>query len=294
MPKDVKAEIESMIGELGAGSKQEEPLDGAAQSEAAGAAESGQDRGEDQTPGTESQAAAAEASKEQQTPQQKEATSGDAEGGEVDAGEEEAEVSDDPQAEIERLRAEVNRLAAEGQKKKDDGTAAGADSFPEVDFDPLEKHDFDRLIEDKEAFSSWAKSLFEKARSQAREDVLSQVPKTIQEQVNQQVAVRETVRDFYGANPDLKDYKSYVVSAAQEVAASDENKSFSEVLDEAAKRARKNLGLKAPKKKSAAAGSANSPAFGKASEGGSARKKDSSSENQLSDQEKQILDLINP
>lgn len=191
-------------------------------------------------------------------------------------------------SELERLRAEVERLAAQ-VKQEPEGSPSKEEADSQKEFDPLGEHDFDTILESKEAFAKWASDFYQKARQQARDDILNELPQTVSSQVEQQVMIREQVRDFYAENPDLENVKNYVVHAANQVASENPEMTFDKILNEAAKRTRETLGIKGqtqdqPKEKPAKS------EFAKTSKGGTHRGK--KAEPQRTETEKQIDELL--
>lgn len=85
------------------------------------------------------------------------------------------------------------------------------------------------------------------------------VSKTIASQVESAITLKDMVDKFYGANPELSNVKQVVQACASQIVQDSPDKSFMDVLNMAAKAARKTLGIsksaktaKIPKSKDAA------------------------------------------
>lgn len=219
--------------------------------------------------------------------------------GEDDSSEE--GLSKDDQ--IAKLQAEINRLSQSEQTGEEKSSESENADSEEEKFDPTLGYEVDDIVENKETFSKWANGFFEKAREKAKNDILRDLPNTINEQVQQQIDIRETARSFYENNSDLEGHKSYVARLAKDVAKEHEDWSFQDVLTETAKRARDKLGIKqegAKDKDSSESSNENSsesrsksPAFASGTSKSSSKKKNKSEGNQLSEVEQEINELIN-
>lgn len=218
-------------------------------------------------------------------------------------GEEEVKSEEDSQegaenageeSELERLRAEVNRLAAEAGEPAAENKPSEESSSSD-DFDPIGEYDFDEIVESKETFSKWASDFAQKIQDAAYKKATADLNQQLQTQVSEQVSVHEQVRDFYQANPELDGVRDYVSKVAAQVSKENPESDFQTILDQTAQKARETLGIKKaeadakseskskPSKKPA-------PAFADSTKAASKRKK--STGDGLSETEKQIQDLL--
>lgn len=112
------------------------------------------------------------------------------------------------------------------------------------------------------------------------------IPSIVSSSAQQQMAIENVTRDFYAANQDLVNFKQAVSMAAMQLYQENPNLLLPDLLSQAAARTREILHLKGinPGGKRVPA----QPA-GNSVRGGVDR---SASEPQLSDQQKQILELL--
>jgi len=216
---------------------------------------------------------------------------------ESEEGAEPSEESESSESEIERLRAEVDRLSAMiSQSKGSESSDSEASESPQVSpisseeiFD--ENFDFDSVMESEDNFKSFLQNFATKLQSKAHQDILQSLPDTVANYVSQQVSYQNQVRDFYSENPDLAGTKKYVAVTANQVASEHPDWELSDVLEETAKRARKSLGLhkQAKEKASENPSQKKSPALAKGTQGHSSKKKP---KQELSAMEQEILSLM--
>lgn len=104
----------------------------------------------------------------------------------------------------------------------------------------LTSEELDDIVDKPELIN---KALNDVARY-AQENVLKLVPVIASQMVTQQIAMNEIVRDFYEANKDLVPFRQFVGMVATDVAQSNPNKAYGEVLKEVATKVREKLALK--------------------------------------------------
>jgi len=237
---ELQSEINDLLGEL-EGSNQENENETEGNEKPVEPIESGENRGENES-------SAAETENEETGSEQGQQETDSEESGETEeqvASETETE-EDSRDAQIKKLQEEINRLSnpQQSQENQQNEETGEAESKPAEEFDPFMGYEFDSIVEDQSTFSDWASKMFQKAKSQAKEEVLTSLPETVNGYINQQLQVRESVNDFYRNNPELSENKNYVSRLANEVAGEHPDWEFPQVLEETARKARETLGLK--------------------------------------------------
>lgn len=127
---------------------------------------------------------------------------------------------------------------------------------------------------------------FNAAVNASEERVMRRIPSIVSSSAQQQMAIGDVTRDFYAANQDLVNFKQAVSMAAMQIYQENPNLQLPELLSQAAARTREILHLKGidPGRKRVPA----QPA-GNSVRGGVDRL---ASDPQLSEQQKQIADLL--
>ncbi len=122
----------------------------------------------------------------------------------------------------------------------------------EVDF--LSGTTPDDVIDDPKKFNDLLNTVYQKARSDAKEDaaraILSALPGLVSNEVVATSNTNAIVADFYAHNEDLVAVKRTVMAVAAQVHAEKPELGHKEVLTEAANRTRTLLGIKKPMTKS--------------------------------------------
>lgn len=215
-----------------------------------------------------------------------------------------AESSEAPQQEpeiddITALQNQVNDLM--GQLQAQPQQQAQAQEVPQpqfqapqpgevttVDFIGEEVNHVD-LLEDREKFNGLLNKVatvaFNAALSAAQDRILRQIPQVVQSSARQQIQIEGITKDFYAANQDLAPFRNAVSMAAMQLYNENPNLHLSELLAKAAERTRSALRLRGGNVRRKVTGSpVVQGAQPRAGQGvGSA----------LSDQEQQILELLN-
>ncbi len=118
----------------------------------------------------------------------------------------------------------------------------------EVDF--LAGQSVDDLIDDPKKLNTLLNSIYLKARDDAKEDaakaVLTALPGVVSSEVTATTNTNAVVSEFYQNNEDLVVVKKTVMAVAAQVHADKPEFGYKEVLNEAASRTRKLLGLRTP------------------------------------------------
>ena len=154
----------------------------------------------------------------------------------------------------------------------------------------LKDINMDDVVDNADALNRVLVAVYNKAttdaESRAVEKVLRSIPQLVVNYASRHATMAETVREFYGKNPDLAPVRRTVAAVANEVASEHPDWAVSLVFDEAATRSRKLLGLKASSVVSPAGGV--TPAFVKP--GASGRRK--ATDTGLTAVQKEIAELI--
>lgn len=191
------------------------------------------------------------------------------------------------------------------QKEKDTGEQKEQEEEEqELDFEPtkeeadvgnikfVDEDDMTELYNDPEKLNNLLNKVFKMSLAntrKVREQVIREVPEIASQQVAQRTKINSAVEDFYKKNPDLKQYKSFVGTVANELQNENPDMEFSKLLEETEREVRQRLKL--PNK-----GSQNSsneepednPSFGTTP----GSREQTQSENR-SDRQKQIDELAN-
>ena len=123
---------------------------------------------------------------------------------------------------------------------------------------------FDDIVESQESLQKFLGEFAGKVVTVARESVLKDLPGTVSNLTTQQIEARRQVDGFYGDHPQLTSVKPFVAQVVSTVASEHADWELPQVLEEAAQRAYKALGLKQQVEK---AGKKN-PAFAPTKPGG--------------------------
>lgn len=182
----------------------------------------------------------------------------------------------------ELLQARLNEAYSKPQPPKEETKPAVNLS----DDDLLMGMKFDDIIESQESFQSFLKQFMTKTVEITRENVLKDLPKTVNSLTHQQIEARKTVDTFYGEHPQLATVKPYVAQVVSTVAAEHADWELPRVLEEAAERTYKALGLKRQVEKA----ERKKPAFAPTQTGGGPRGR--SSDPSLSKLEQEIAELL--
>jgi hypothetical protein len=104
--------------------------------------------------------------------------------------------------------------------------------------------DFDEAMEDKEKFVQVIKNAMTMTRDLTHEHILKTLPDLVIKQTQGYNALIKMTNKFYQQNKDLRAFKKTVAAAANEIHSENPGMSIEQVLEKAAKRARKVIGIK--------------------------------------------------
>lgn len=178
---------------------------------------------------------------------------GDADGsGDSDDGDGESDKKDETDEDY-RIRM-MNTLL--GDDQDDEGDEGGDDDDGEGDESgshdtPPEPLSFITEAEFKDAIKSPKKfnEILNKVYSQAREDVVRDVPELARNMVSNEMYTRTAVKEYFEQNKELDPYRKYVSFVANKIQSKNPKKPVSEILAEAGERTRKDLNIKAKAKR---------------------------------------------
>ena len=114
----------------------------------------------------------------------------------------------------------------------------------------LSKEEYDEIFENPDKFNAILQKVFNAGLEHSNtasvtENVLKNIPKLVVDYQQRNSAMIKIIDKFYSDNKDLVNVKKTVAAITNEVAAEMPDKPIAEVLDEAAVRTRKILGMKA-------------------------------------------------
>lgn len=178
-------------------------------------------------------------------------------------------------------------------QQKPEQTLKNVEPGQVVQLDFLQGQDHIEILKDPEQFNNLlcqvATVSFNAAVNAAQEQVMRKIPEIVQSAAQQQSSISNITRDFYAKNPDLDKFRPAVSMAAMQLYNENPNLQLPELLQGAAQRTREMLRLN----KSAVQRGRQpaQPAGGSIRSAGGNRQPSSTS--QITDQEQQILDLLN-
>lgn len=118
---------------------------------------------------------------------------------------------------------------------------------PTTPVDFIGDEDVDDLVRDKESFNKLLNQVYSKGISDTRttltEGVLRTIPDIVKTNVKVMTDLREASDKFYDTNKDLAPFKRVVSAVFEEVASSNPDKNYTELLDDVAKETRNRLEL---------------------------------------------------
>lgn len=190
----------------------------------------------------------------------------EAETSEEDETGEDYEESEDPRdAAIRELREELNALKsqqkAQPQEEKEEPPPALPDDLQQRILGDL---DIDDVTSDPKLFTQVLQKAISLGRDLTYEHVMKRIPKMVIQQAKGYQDLMEMTRRFYNQNKDLRSYKNTVAAAANEIHSEHPEWGVEQIMTEAAKRARKSIGLsKKAQKQPTPPGKKQTPAFAK-------------------------------
>lgn len=179
---------------------------------------------------------------------------------------EETEDTDEELTELERTKEQVKKLTEliESQALQALGQvtvpAKKPTSTPEPKVEtPVETEetsvaemlgevDFEELREDPEKFVAFIGKVIETSRKQTINELQGQLPQMVNDRTTQAIALQKLVDDFYRDNSALAGAKQTVSIVARNVGVEHPDWDMKQILDEAGKRTRTMLGIKAEDK----------------------------------------------
>lgn len=116
-------------------------------------------------------------------------------------------------------------------------------------------------------FMSFMQELQNDTQQKAVTQSLMDTPEVVAKYVNRNAVLSKLKTDFYNENPQLEEVSSYVAAIANEISAKDAGMAMDKVLDLAAKKTYKALGIKKEIVKSSKKSGGRKPAFAKGTKG---------------------------
>lgn len=153
--------------------------------------------------------------------------------------EEEVDEEDDKDEVIARLRRQLDEKYASGQQTEaqEQGDKTPASEQLKLTLD-------NELVEDALADPVKMVELLQNVFEQGREAVLRNIPNLVASTVQRQSVVQTAVQDFYVKNPKLKENMNYVGFITNQVQDEHPDWTVEQILNEAAVRSYKGLGIK--------------------------------------------------
>ena len=172
-----------------------------------------------------------------------EEAAGDDAGGEVDELEEEGDLdAADPSAllkQIRSLQARIEELSELGPQNQQQQQQQQQEEYQEVDFIGSEDN-LDDILGDPKKLNQTLNTAVQKSI----EMVHKSIPKIVQNAVAQQQQMTKMAEEFYGENPELKDYKQFVGRVSEKIMSENPDWGMEKVMEETAKESRRRLQLR--------------------------------------------------
>jgi len=109
--------------------------------------------------------------------------------------------------------------------------------------DFLKDLELDTVHSDPKIFNQVLHQVATFACKQAEQNILANIPDLLQGQISESLSAREMADKFYADNDDLKNVRNVVKACAEQVAQENSDWTVEKVLNEAAVRTRKTLGI---------------------------------------------------
>ena len=103
--------------------------------------------------------------------------------------------------------------------------------------------EFEEMQTNPQKYNEIMLRVYKRARQDASEDVIRQIPSLVQAASNRQLTLQQSVTEFYQKNPDLRKHAQYVGYVANQVKAQNPEMSVPDILNEAEQRVRADLDL---------------------------------------------------
>jgi hypothetical protein len=140
------------------------------------------------------------------------------------------------------LRAEIELLRAGQVDKGNKEEESKPPTFEPQDF--IAGMDLDDLTREPSKFNEVLNNVYKKARLDAGESLLKDIPAIVKNQVEVQQTLFTMANEFYGANKDLVPYKKNVALIFEKAISDNPDKPYSELMEQVATETRTKLGIK--------------------------------------------------
>jgi len=118
------------------------------------------------------------------------------------------------------------------------------ESIPEIVQDFIGDIDVDDLVSDKKLLNEVLVKVATASRENTIQTMLRAIPQIVVQQTRSQAVIKTVIDEFYDANEELIPVKKTVGAVANQIYAEEPSLSIDKVLEKAAERTRKMLGLK--------------------------------------------------
>ncbi len=159
---------------------------------------------------------------------------------------------DELRAEILRLSASMSTKSDTPSVKKDEDTSKPTQTHQSSTMDDfISAEEYDDAMTSKTAFNRVLQKVYQRATEDTKSQIsdISSVKEAILQEVENRIALKQVVTDFYSINDDLKPYSSYVGTVADELQASKEYDSYKSLMEDVEKEVRGRLKISKPKPK---------------------------------------------
>jgi len=168
-----------------------------------------------------------------------------------DSSEESEESAEEPDkrdeviASLEQRLSELEKSPEEEKEKKEEETSIEELTFEPQDF--VGDSDVDDIFQDKDSINALLGKVYEKGVTDSRnivgDHVLRGIPDIVKANISLMSELQESRDQFYKDNPDLEAFPRVVAAVFEEVASSNPDKGYKNLLDEVGKEARNRLDL---------------------------------------------------
>ena len=157
--------------------------------------------------------------------------------------ESEEKIEDKTEADrIKELLAKVDELQGQISSFSKQKTETKTKEDTEA-LDFLKDMDLEDVYEDPTKFNQILQQVASYSLKQAEQKILANIPEIIQSHLQETLSAKELAEKFYAENEDLQNVRNVVRACAEQVAQENQEWSVEKVLNEAAKRTRKTLGI---------------------------------------------------
>src|SRR5690625_198102 len=147
----------------------------------------------------------------------------------------------------------VEEVSESAETGEEDETPSTEESEAPVDLFELSDEEYEEVITSRKHFADYIKRVqkasekkiatqFREELDRAKEDFLKSVPELVQKSATRASTIKQITSEFFQNNPFLAERKPYVRDMVSRVSSDNPEMGAKEVLDEVAKRARRDFG----------------------------------------------------